>query len=208
MPRIAEVREAAEPSSPRQKARHQKILRVAADLAAQNGLDHVQMAEVAKEAGVALGTLYRYFPSKIYLFTAVMADQVEWLDRNAPVPDADRDPEEAVHALLVNAGRRLLRRPALAAALMQSVNSAHAAQVPDAGRIDRTFRDLVLRTLRIENPSAHDVTCVSLLVHCWYGLLISALNGRTAHPDAEDELWAACRLLLAPCTSRAVGLAG
>lgn len=201
MPRIAEVREAAEPSSPRQKARHQEILRVAADLAAQNGLDRVQMAEVAKGAGVALGTLYRYFPSKTYLFTAVMADQVDWLDRNTPVPDGDRDPGEVVHTLLVNAGRRLLRRPALAAALMQSVNSAHAAQVPDAGRIDRTFRALVLRTLGIVNPTAHDVTCVSLLVHCWYGLLISALNGRTAHPDAEDELRIACRLLAGSCTS-------
>ena len=33
--------------------------------------------ELAKAAGVAIATLYRYFPSKAHLFTAVMRWQVE-----------------------------------------------------------------------------------------------------------------------------------
>lgn len=35
------------------------------------------MREVAEEAGVALGTLYRYFPSKIHLLVATMQDQLQ-----------------------------------------------------------------------------------------------------------------------------------
>lgn len=197
VPRIAEVREAAEPSSPSQKARHRRILRAAAHLATEKGLDRVQMHEVAKDAGVAIGTLYRYFPSKTFLFTAVMAEQVDWLDERTSGPAVGQLPEDATYELLVAASRQLLRRPALAAALLQSSNSAHAAEVPDAGRIDRTFRDLLLRTLGIQDPTPQDITSVWLLMQCWYGLLTSALNGRMSLPDAEADLRIACRLLLA-----------
>jgi AcrR family transcriptional regulator len=197
VPRIAEAREAAAPSSPSQKARHRRILRVAADLAAEKGLDRVQMHEVAKDAGVAIGTLYRYFPSKTYLFTAVMAEQVDRLDSRTPPLRPGQTPDDAVYDVLVTASRQLYHRPTLASALLQSQNSAHAAKVPEAGRIDRTFRDLLLRALGATDPTAQDVTAVWLLIQCWYGLLTSALNGRTSLPDAEADLRLACRLLLA-----------
>ena len=197
MPRIAEVREAAAPSSPSQKARRRRILRAAADLAAEKGLDHVQMHDVAKAAGVAIGTLYRYFPSKIYLFTAIMAEQLDRLDAQTSPPRPGQSPEDAVYDVLVTATRQLFRRPTLAQALLQAQNSAHAAKVPEAGQSDRTTRDLLLRALGASEPTAQDVTAVWLLVQCWYGLLTSALNGRTSLPDAESDLRVACRLLLA-----------
>lgn len=156
------------------------------------------MHDVAKDACVAIGTLYRYFPSKIHLYTAAMADQVERLLETIPWPSSGQSAEEAVYELLLAAGRHLLRRPLLALAMMQSANSAHAGTVADAGRIDWMFRDLVLRTMGIEEPTAKDVTLVRLLVECWYGALTSSLNGRTALPDAESDLRLACRLLLAP----------
>lgn len=198
MPRIAEAREAAEPTSPSQKARHRRILRAAAALAAGKGLDRVQMHEVAKDAQVAIGTLYRYFPSKTYLFTAVMAEQVDWLDRHTAAPRLGQSPEETVHQVLVVASRHLLLRPALAAALIQSTNSAHADQMPQAARAERTIRDLLLRALGADEPSDQDITAVWLLIQCWYGLLSSTLNGRTSLSDAEADLRVACRLLLAP----------
>ena len=197
MPRIAEAREAAAPSSPSQLARHRRILRVAADLAAEKGLDGVQMHEVAKDAGVAIGTLYRYFPSKIYLFTAIQAEQVDRLDERIAPPRPGQNPEDAVYDVLVTATRELFRRPTLAQALLQAQNSAHAAKVPEAGRTDRKTRDMFLRALGVSEPTAQDVTAVWLLMQCWYGLLTSALNGRTSLPDVEVDLRVACRLLLA-----------
>jgi AcrR family transcriptional regulator len=202
VPRIAEGRQAAAPSSPSQKARRLRILRAAADLAADKGLDHVQMHDVAKDAGVAIGTLYRYFPSKTYLFTAVMAAQVDRLDARTAPPRPGQAPEEAVYDVLVAATRQLFRRPTLAQALLQAQNSAHAAKVPEAARTDRTTRDLLLRALGASPPSPDDVTAVWLLMQCWYGLLTSALNGRTSLPDAEADLRVACRLLLAGRGSR------
>lgn len=196
MPRIAESRPPAEPSSPDQRARHLRILRSAAHFGAEKGLERVQMHEVAKAAGVAIGTLYRYFPSKTHLFTAVMAEQIERLEENIPrVPDGT-PAEDAVAELLVHASRQLLCKPALASAMLQSANSANAAMVTDAGRIDSRFHGLLTHTLGIDDPTARDVTIVRLLVQCWYGVLQSSLNGRVSIPDAENDIRVACRLLL------------
>jgi TetR/AcrR family transcriptional regulator, cholesterol catabolism regulator len=197
VPRIAEVRAPAEPSSPEQRARHQRILRAAARLGAEKGLERVQMHEVAKTAGVAIATLYRYFPSKVHLFTAVMAEQIERFMNNLPAPKPGTSPEDAVADVLVEASRQLFRKPALATAMLRSANAANAATVTDAGRIDAAFRTIILRTLGLDEPTARDLTLTRLLVQCWFGVLQSSLNGRVAIPDAENDIRLACRLLLA-----------
>lgn len=203
MPRIAEVRAPAEPSSPEQRARHLRILRAAARMGAEKGLERVQMHEVAKEAGVAIATLYRYFPSKTHLFTAVMAEQIDRFEESLPQPKPGAAPEDAVADVLVLASRQLLRRPALATAMLQAAISANAAAVGDTGRIDTTFRQIVLRTLGIREPTVMDVTLIRLLMQCWYGVLQSSLNGRASVPDAESDIRIACRLLLAPRSNAA-----
>ena len=47
-----------------QAARRDRVLRAALELGREGGYDAVQMREVATEAGVALGTIYRYFSSR------------------------------------------------------------------------------------------------------------------------------------------------
>ena len=53
-------------------ARHAAILGAAQVLAAEGGMAAVQIAAVAKRAGIAAGTVYRYFPSKTVLVAALM----------------------------------------------------------------------------------------------------------------------------------------
>lgn len=196
MPRIAEARPSAEPSSPGQKARYQRILRAAAKHGAAHGLERVQMHDVAKEAGVAIATLYRYFPSKTHLFTAVMADQVARLEDAVTVAEPGQDPVEVLAEILIQASRELLRRPLLANAMMQSNNASHANTVSDAIRIDTAFRELILRTLGIDEPTEHDHRLVRLLEQSWYGVLTSSLNMRVELADAEADIRLACKLLL------------
>lgn len=197
MPRIAEARLAAEPSSQGQKARQRRILRAAADLASERGLERVQMHDVAKDAGVAIATLYRYFPSKTHLFTAVMAEQVEQLDKLARPPRSGQDPVEAVCELLLRSTRRLLSRPLLASAMMHSNSQANAAIVNEAIRIDTMMRNAVLRILGLDGSTVRDVRLVRLVIECWYGILSSTLNGRISMADVEVEIRLACELLLA-----------
>lgn len=53
-------------------ARHQAILASARTAAAEGGMAAVQVAPVAQRAGIATGTVYRYFPSKTDLVTALV----------------------------------------------------------------------------------------------------------------------------------------
>ena len=58
---------ADELGSAAQRDRRRRIIDATLALASKGGYDAVQMRAVAEKADVALGTLYRYFPSKIHL---------------------------------------------------------------------------------------------------------------------------------------------
>ena len=58
-----------------QRARRRRIVVAAQELLEEREYDRIQMRDVADRAGVALGTLYRYFPSKEQLFANVL---LEW----------------------------------------------------------------------------------------------------------------------------------
>jgi AcrR family transcriptional regulator len=58
-----------------QRERRQRIVRAALKALAGSDYEQVKISEVARDSGVALGTLYRYFASKEHLFAAVF---VEW----------------------------------------------------------------------------------------------------------------------------------
>jgi TetR/AcrR family transcriptional regulator, cholesterol catabolism regulator len=78
-----------------QFARRQRIVRAALRALANSDYDQVKISEVARDAGVALGTVYRYFASKEHLLAAVFA---EWegamkkkLEKDPPQGDTDAE---------------------------------------------------------------------------------------------------------------------
>src|ERR1700732_525722 len=79
----------AEIGSAAQRERRKRILDATLALASKGGYDAVQMRTVAERADVALGTLYRYFPSKIHLLVSALTLELERtqdkLDRR-PIP--------------------------------------------------------------------------------------------------------------------------
>ena len=58
-----------------QLARRQRLVRTALKALAGSDYEQVKISEVARDSGVALGTLYRYFASKEHLFAAAF---VQW----------------------------------------------------------------------------------------------------------------------------------
>lgn len=55
------------PVQARSRARQERILDIAAGLLAAGGSEHLRMSEVARQAGVSIGSLYQYFPDKAAL---------------------------------------------------------------------------------------------------------------------------------------------
>jgi AcrR family transcriptional regulator len=59
--------------SPSQRERRERIIEGGLSLLRNHEHHQIQMKDVAAEAGVALGTVYRYFQSKDHLFAEVLA---------------------------------------------------------------------------------------------------------------------------------------
>lgn len=196
MPRIGVARDGAEPSSVEQKERHVRILDAAAHLATEHDLAHVQMTEVAKRAGVAIGTLYRYFPSKTHLFVGVMLHRLERFDGRRPAADGGSTAQDAICETLIEMTRALVAHPLLALAMLQSNSTASAAAVPDALRIEVQFQEILLVAAGIAEPTDADRDVLRLLSMLWYGVIIAFLNGRSSLTGAERDIRRSCRLLL------------
>src|ERR1700751_4343801 len=58
-------------------ARQDAIIAAARALASESGMGAVQIVPVAERAGIAAGTVYRYFPSKEELLTALVTATAE-----------------------------------------------------------------------------------------------------------------------------------
>jgi AcrR family transcriptional regulator len=59
---------------------YQRLLAAAAAAFAERGADDVSLEEIARRAGVGIGTLYRHFPTRQALLEAVYHDQVDALE--------------------------------------------------------------------------------------------------------------------------------
>jgi AcrR family transcriptional regulator len=109
--------------TPRTEARkadlRRRILTAARDLVSANGFEAAQVASVAERAGVATGTVYRYFPSKSDLLREVFREacghEMEVLAEEVAQPGKVR--ERLTRALEVFA-RRAIRGRRLAYALI------------------------------------------------------------------------------------------
>jgi AcrR family transcriptional regulator len=100
-------------------ARHGAIMAAARALAAEGGMGTVQIAAVAQRAGIAAGTVYRYFPSKTDLIAALVAAQsaaeIAALNRAG---DAAPGPLSALAAAIVTFAARALASRRLAFAMI------------------------------------------------------------------------------------------
>ena len=77
-----------------------KLLTAAAEAFAEQGTDDVSLEEIAKRAGVGIGTLYRHFPTRHALLEAVYRDQVEALRARANELLESKPPAEALETWL------------------------------------------------------------------------------------------------------------
>ncbi|MFI0939474.1 TetR family transcriptional regulator [Streptomyces sp. NPDC021020] len=181
----------------RQEARRRRILEASTRLAAGGGFDAVQMREVAEESGVALGTLYRYFPSKIHLLVAVMQDQLgrlhgTLLDR----PPAAATPGERVAETLLRAFRALQREPLLAEAMVRAVIFADRSVREDVDTVSVLTRAIILDAMRLTGePSAECLSAVRVVEHTWHAALVSWLTDRAAVGQVQTDIRTVCRLV-------------
>jgi AcrR family transcriptional regulator len=103
----------------RKAAVRERIAVAARELIARGGYGEAQVAAVARRAGVATGTVYRYFPSKADLFAQVFRDASQHeVEAMAAAASGSGPVAERVAAGIETFARRALRGRRLAWALL------------------------------------------------------------------------------------------
>ena len=161
-----------------QAARRHRVLVSALELGAEGGYDAVQMRDVAARAGVALGTVYRYFTSKDHLLAAANVEWVEDLERRVlERPPRGSTTDERVLDVLGRALRALEQQPKLAAAVMSAQTSGDA----EAGHLQATVTEVMNRIMAAAFPDDADPAEVAdksrMLGHIWFSCLAAWTSG-------------------------------
>lgn len=172
-----------------QAARRQRVLVAALELGADGGYEAVQMRDVASRAGVALGTIYRYFPSKDALLAAAMVEWMEDLERRVTerAPRGDTTAER-VYDVLRRAVTTMERQPQLAEAVITALTSddreAGGASVATTDVMNR----VMLRAFPPDMDPTTEAAIAKVLGHVWFSCLITWSNG------VGDLVWVAAEL--------------
>jgi AcrR family transcriptional regulator len=182
-----------------QHLRRKRIVQAAAALASRGGVEAMQMRTVAERAGVALGTLYRYFPSKMDLVVAVVSEELDLLEGSLQrrPPRASAPSRRAVEVLM-RATRGLMREPELADALIRSLLLSDVTT--DFG--DR-MTGLLLQAAHTANSTDAESDderriLVGALSSVWVMEMIEMLRGHATNDEIQARLEIAADRLLAP----------
>jgi AcrR family transcriptional regulator len=202
-----------ERESARLAARYQAIIEAAGALAIESGLRAVQIAPVAERAGVAAGTVYRYFPSKEDLVAVVASNTAERAVAAIRTAAAASPGElSALAAALVAFGTRTLRARRLAFALL-----AEASDGVDPGSfafrrsIGREFEGLIRAAvagghLPEQPPAIMAAAVLGAMVESLAGPLAPACSGPAAERVAVQRMALFALRALGVADARARGL--
>ena len=168
------------------------------NLGADGGYDAVQMRDVAQTAGVALGTIYRYFSSKDHLLAETLVEWAADLGRKVSrrPPKGDTLADRVVDVL-----RRATRGDgARAEAVRSGDHRAHVDRpargaLPARGRRRDGRASSPARSRPSSTPHTRD-DIVRVLGHVWFSSLVGWVNRWYGINHVGDELEIAAHLLL------------
>lgn len=187
----------ADLGSAAQRDRRKRILDATLALASKGGYEAVQMRAVAERADVALGTLYRYFPSKIHLLVSALAREFERteekLDRS-PIPgDTQYD---RMLFVLGKITRSMQREPLLIEAMTRAFMFADPSAASEVNTVARIMEDMLTKAMHEGQPTADERAVARVIGDVWMSNLVAWVTRRASANDVANHLEVAARLLL------------
>ncbi|MFB7877559.1 MULTISPECIES: cholesterol catabolism transcriptional regulator KstR [unclassified Nocardia] len=182
-------------SSNAQRERRKRILDATLALASKGGYDAVQMRAVAERADVAVGTLYRYFPSKVHLLVSALAREFEQFEgKRRPLPGDG--PSERMHGLLTQITRMMQRDPLLTEAMTRAFMFADASAAAEVDRVGKVMDRVFARAMSDGEPDDRQLAIARVISDVWLSNLVAWLTRRASATDVTERLELTVDLLL------------
>lgn len=185
----------AQPAPPReapasQQLRRERILDAAVELATEGGYDAVQMRSVAERADVALGTLYRYFPSKVHLLVAALGRTFQQLQDGALSAGDTGTPEARVYRVVAHVTRFLAKNRRLSGAMVKALMTADAEAGGDVEAVDNILVGFIAAATHApgEQPSEQDTLLAHVIGKVWLIDVVWFLSGRMTVSQVLEDL--------------------
>jgi len=184
-------------SSVAQRERRKRIVDATIALASKGGFDAVQMRAVADRADVALGTLYRYFPSKVHLLVSSLGVELERaqekMDRTTVPGDS---PYERVLFVLGRITRGLQRNPHLTEAMTRAFTFADASAGAEVDRVAWLMESMFTKAMSDGEPTEEQKAIARVIGDVWLSYLVAWVTRRATATDVANRLELTVRLLL------------
>lgn len=182
-----------------QRERRRRILDATLALASKGGYDSVQMRTVAEKADVAVGTLYRYFPSKVHLLVTALSRELGTVEARVDRSQlAGKTGVERLRTVLDMITFAMQRDPLLTEAMTRAFMFADASATNEvdnvANTIDRLFAGAIVGVDR--EPSDEDFAIARVIADVWMSNLVQWLTRRASATDVTNRMELTVGLLL------------
>ncbi|MGF7122810.1 cholesterol catabolism transcriptional regulator KstR [Rhodococcus sp. TAF43] len=182
-------------SSNAQRERRKRILDATLALASKGGYEAVQMRAVAERADVAVGTLYRYFPSKVHLLVSALAREFERIESKGKIPPG-RSPLERMQLILGQITKAMQRDPLLTEAMTRAFMFADASAAAEVDQVGKLMDTLFARAMTDGEPTEDELAISRVISDVWLSNLVAWLTRRSSATDVAKRLELTVELLL------------
>src|SRR5499427_6080568 len=163
-----------------------RLLDAASAAFLEHGADDVSLEEIARRAGVGIGTLYRHFPTRQALLEAVYTDQVESLSARAAELLRSESPDDALAEWLRAMMKFSSTKRNMTTALLATLGTDSELLSSCAKEIKGAAESLIVRAQQagVVRPNA-DAKNVIRLVHA-----VNIATEKAPDPGQADRMLA------------------
>ena len=184
-----------------QVERRSRILDTTIALATQGGYDAVQMRAVAEQAEVALGTLYRYFPSKVHLLVTALGREFDRAEEALAGRTLDGETEaDRVIEVLRRMTRTMQGEEHLVEALTRAFMFADNTAKAEIEHVGHTLSSILTHAMRPDGQPGQvtedDVAVARVIGDVWLSSLMGWVSGRMTARETSRHMDHAVRLIL------------
>ena len=192
----------SELGSEAQRERRKRILDATLAIASKGGYEAVQMRAVADRADVAVGTLYRYFPSKVHLLVSALGRGFERIDAKSDRSATDRSavsggtPYQRLNFMVSKVNRAMQRNPLLTEAMTRAYVFADASAAGEVDHVEKIIDSMFARAMSDGEPTEDQYHIARVISDVWLSNLLAWLTRRASANDISKRLDLAVRLLI------------